>query len=118
MKKLNSIIYGKLMLQAEEARDRDMLKLASDILASVELGPDDSKIEYSSEDLNNDIQEGLWKLAACVMKYHDIQSVDVEKMDDCLKLAGMTVRSMACTAIDLAYDDVGPLEPKVLGESK
>ena len=32
MKKLNPIVYQKLLLQAEEAKDREMIKLASGIL--------------------------------------------------------------------------------------
>ena len=51
MKKLNSTIYNKLLLQAEEAKDLEMKKLASGILEAIGSFSSDEQEEFSYEDL-------------------------------------------------------------------
>jgi hypothetical protein len=55
----------------------------------------------------------MWKLANHVIKYHNVDMVDAEKIHDILE-------SLATRMIDELEEQIGepsPLEPKVPGES-
>jgi hypothetical protein len=118
MKKLNSTVYNKLLLQAEEAKDQDMIKLASAIVDALGPEPEDIKTSYNLNQLQQDMHQGLWKLATCVIKYHDLESVDAEKVNDVLEaLASKIIEDIE---LSLNVDDtkVGPLEDVLPGQSK
>ena len=116
MKKLNKIIYQKLLLQAEEAKEQGMTKLASGVLGVLGPVPEDEKIAYNFETLQIDVYEGLWKLAACVVKYHDLESADVEKINIVLEnLAEQLIKEVE-TAVNVENEQIGPREDKIVGD--
>lgn len=117
MKRLNSTIYHKLLLQAEEAKDQNMTKLASGILGAIGPTPEGEEVKYSSAQVEEDVHRGLWSLATCILKYHDVSSVDAEKINEVIE----TVASKFINEIEDSLNVngvIGPLEPAVLGESK
>lgn len=117
MKRLNSVVYHKLLLQAEEAKDQDMIKLASGILGAVGPTPEEESVKYSSAEVEEDVHRGLWSLATCILKHHDVSSVDAEKLNEVIEvLASKFINEIENS---LGIDGVvGSLEPTVLGESK
>lgn len=116
MRKLNSVVYNKLLLQAEEAKEQNMKKLASGILGSLSAQPEDENVSYSVSNMNDDVYTGLWKLATCVMKYYDVESVNAEKVNEVIEsLAGKFISEME-DSIRVDSGDVGPLEPKLPGQ--
>ena len=117
MKKLNSIVYHKLLLQAEEAKDQKMNKLASGILGALGPAPEAEIITYASEETEEDVHRGLWSLATCILKYHNVSSVNAEKINEVIEsLASKFINEIEGS---LEVDGVrGTLEPAVLGESK
>lgn len=118
MKKLNSIIYHKLLLQAEEAKDREMIKLASGLLGSLGATPEDELVSYNFNELEQGVYDGLWKLAMCVLKYHDLQSADAEKIHETLEvLASKIIEDVECS-LGVDNTKIGPLEDVVPGEVK
>jgi hypothetical protein len=118
MKKLNSTVYQKLFLQAEEAKDRNMTKLASAIFVAIGPVPEDENNNYNFNELQNDVYQGLWKLAMCVAKYHDLQSVDAEKVHTALESLSSDLIEDVERSLHVDNTAVGPLETKVPGETK
>ena len=117
MKRLNSTVYHKLLLQAEEAKDQDMVKLASGILGAVGPTPEEELVQYSVAQVEDDVHRGLWSLATCILKHHDVSSVNAEKLNEVIE----TLASKFINEIEISLGvegTIGPLEPSVLGESK
>lgn len=115
MKKLNSVIYEKMILQAEEAKEQNMTKLATAILGSLTSSPEDEIITYSSGELNNDIYKGLWKLSANVIKYHDLQSVDVEKINETIEILAEKFIENLEISLGVEKGTIGAIEGKLPG---
>ena len=118
MKKLNSVVYNKLLLQAEEAKDREMVKLASALMNTMGPMPEDEQVIYNFSELQTDVYQGLWKLAACIIKYHDLESVDAEKVHEVLEALATKVIEEVEQSLSVDNTHVGPLEDKVPGENK
>jgi|SRR5580698_5227637 hypothetical protein len=116
MKKLNSVVYQKLLLQAEEAKDQDMVKLSTGLLNALGPVPEDELVSYNFEELQGDIYTGLWKLAACVIKYHDLDSVDAEKVHQVLEIYSSKLIEEIEQSLSVDNTQVGPLEIKVPGQ--
>jgi cyanate lyase len=117
MKKLNSILYNKLLLQAEEAKEVGMHKLGSAIMNT--LGPisEDESVQYNYEQLEDDVYQGLWRVATCVLKYHDLKSADATKVHEVLEsLASKLIKEVE-QSLSVNNTQIGPLEDKVPGES-
>lgn len=118
MKKLNKVMYGKLYLQAEEAKVQDLTKLASGIFNAIGPTPEDEQITYDYAQLQEDVYQGMWKIATDVLKYHNLESADAEKIHEKLEsLASHFVEELE-SALDVANETVGPLETKLPGESE
>ena len=116
MKRLNEVVYNRLLLQAEEAKERGLHKLADGVLNSLGPMPENEEVQYSYGELQDDIHKGMWKLAIHVMKYYDVESADAEKINETLEiLAAQLIDNLEET---LVVDSVGPLDPKVPGESE
>jgi hypothetical protein len=114
--KLNSVVYNKLILQAEEAKELGLTKLASNILNSVGSFPDDSLKEYSYEEMSDDIEQDLWKAATRVINYYKLNSVQAEKLDDSINVfSEKLIKELKET---LNANDSNTLEPKLLGQNK
>lgn len=84
MQKLNSILYNKIILQAEEAREFGMEKLAKGALNALPKSPrnDDEDEYYPLSELKDDLYSDLWKMAVKVIDHHDLDSVDISKLDE------------------------------------
>lgn len=117
-KKMNTVIYNKLLLQAEEAKEQGMKKLADGILSALTAVPEDENIKYSFSELDEDIYKGLWSLAANVIKYYDIDSVDSEKVNEVIEILSSKFIEELQVSLGIENTLVGPLEPNLPGESK
>jgi len=118
MKKLNIVIYNKLLAQAEEAKAQGLTKLASGILEAIGSHPNEEESEYSYKQLQDDVHRDLWKVASRLLHYYDVQSLDAEKIDaEILVWASKLVDGLEET---IGVDEVlvGALEPKVPGQDK
>ena len=117
MKKLNEVVYQKLLLQAEEAKDQGLTKLGSAVLSAVGPVPEDESVKYSYGELETDLYEGLWKMATCVLKYHDVESVDIEKVGEVIEiLAEKLIEDVESAVGENEISVIGKLEDKVAGE--
>lgn len=116
MKKLNEVIYNKLLLQANEAQVRGMKKLASGVLNAIGPVPEDEALRYNFSELQDDVYNGLWKLAAYVMKYHDLESVDATKVHDVLESFAEKLIEQVEQSLGVDDTQIGPLEEKIPGE--
>lgn len=118
MKKLNSVIYNKLILQAEQAKEFNMDKLANNILETIGSVSKDSSEElekYAFTELEDDVSRLLWKIAYRVMDYYNLESADVKKIESCIddlteKVVEEFKHSMS------VEENFGEKEPKVIGE--
>ena len=118
MKKLDSVIYNKLLLQADEARDQGMVKLADAIVEAIGSETSSDKTQYTYSELHDDIHRDLWKIAKNMMIYYDVDSADVLKIEAAItSWMDKTIDEMEKT---LEVDSVvkGPLEPKLPGETE
>lgn len=118
MKKLNSTIYNKLLLQAEEAKEQEMKKLSSGILEAIGSFASDENEEYAYEELQNDIYKELWKISAKFIKYYDLKSLDAAKLDKTLTSVAEKLTSEIEKTLEVDEVLSGPFEPKVMGEDK
>lgn len=116
MKKLNGVVYNKLLLQADEASDQEMHKLAKAVKGSLTANPEDEEVNYALGEMNNDVYSGLWKLATCVMKYYNVESADVQKINEAIESLASRFVSEVETSLNIAEGTVGPLEPKLPGQ--
>ena len=116
--KLNSVIYNKLMLQADEARDQGMVKLADAISNAIGEEHTEEHEPYSYDELQEDIHKDLWSIASRLVRYYGINSVDALKVDATVsELTGKTLDELERT---LEVDNMirGRFEPKLPGEDK
>jgi exoribonuclease R len=118
MKKLNSIVYEKLILQAEEAKEQNMTKLSSAILGSLTASPETENVTYSSGELNIDVYQDLWKTATNVIKYYNLESVDAEKVNETIEILANKFITELESTLGVPEGSIGPLEEKLPGESK
>ncbi len=118
MKKLNPIVYNKLFLQAEEAKEQGMVKLAAGLLNTLGPFPEDENVTYNIENLQEDVYQQLWNVAASVIKYHDLNSVDAEKVHDTLEAFASRLITEVEQSLGVDNSQIGPLESKVPGESE
>jgi len=118
MKKLNQVIYDKLFLQAEEAKDQGMTKLASGIFGAIGPTSEDERSAYDYNQLREEVYHEMWKLATHVIKYHDLESVDAEKVHDRLESLAQQFVDELEDSLGVDNSTVGPLETKLPGESE
>lgn len=118
MKHLHAIVYYKLSAQAEEARERNLVKLAERIEHTLAAEPVEKPEEYSFAQMKEDIHQDLWKSAARLMAHYDLQSVDAEKVDQAVVRLAEKVLSELESALGTDHILVGAMEPRVPGENK
>lgn len=116
MKKIGSVLYHKLMLQAEEAEYQKMEKLSFHIKEALGSEFSDEMKVYAQDELENDIHQGLWKLATCVLRYYNSTSVDAEKLDSVIE----SMASKLIEEIEFVIDThpVNTNESALPGETK
>jgi len=113
--KLNKTAYLKVALQAEEARDIGLKALADSVFGVIGPMPREEALVYGKEALAGDVRQALWKIATDVVAYHDIDSVDIQKIDGAIQALAETVIGTIEHEIGKS-DEVGPLEPKLPGQ--
>ena len=114
--KVNGVVYQKLLAQAKEAREQGMVKLAEGILGAIGSFPADEPEEYCYGQLQQDIYGDLWKVAARVLKYYDLKSVNAEKLDEVLTILASDVVDALEESLAMSGTIKGPLESKIPGE--
>ena len=116
--KLNSTIYNKLLLQAKEAEEQGLTKLANNILNAIGDSPQKEEEKYSYSELQEDIYNDLWKSAARIMAYYDLNSVQIEKLNETIHICAVNLTNEL--EITLGVDEIiaGPFEPKTFGENE
>ncbi len=126
--KLNKVVYEKLVLQAQEAKEIGLTKLGETVLSAIgAVSREDEVITYSHTELTEDIYYNLWKAALNVAQYYDVDSIDIQKIDETLEVMAMKIQSEIENTM---YSEIstkvkgrvgmmiGPLEPKLPGESE
>ena len=117
--KLNKTIHQKLVLQAEEAYETGLTKLARGVFDSIDEPRESGPVVYSSIELDQDIYKHLWKVALDVAKYYDLEHLDIQKVDDVLKWAAQGIKKeLESKMLEEGTSVVGPLEPKLPGQSE
>ncbi len=117
MKKFNEVIHGKLTLQAEEAKAQNFIKLAEALELTLNKNIDSDSTEYGRDELRDDVYNDLWAAASNVIKYYDVHSVDAVKVSQVLEDITNIIIENVAESINVE-PSLGPLEPKVPGESK
>lgn len=117
MKKFNCTVFERLSLQAEEAREQGMLKLAEGIESALLTGSEESASEYSSDEMEVDVYKDLFAAAANVIKHYNSAHVDVDKLDLFLEEVTHKFAEDVKEVLDIS-SVVGPREPKLPGETK
>ena len=118
MKKIGSVLYNKLLLQAQEAKDQGLTVLSERILEAIGPQPDDSVQTYSHVELKEDIHRDLWKIASKLFVFYDLASVDAQSVDrDIIRWTAKTLDELERT---LGVDKIvkGSNEPDLPGETK
>lgn len=119
MIKLNSTIYRKLLAQAEEAKEQGMEILADNIKNAIGYEePIDEPQEYSYMQLQDDVYKEAWKLAAQIIKYYNLKTVNAEKLNDTILLCADKMIADVEHTLGVSSVVIGELEPKVPGENK
>jgi len=116
MKKLGTVLYNKLMLQAQEAEYQDKGILSLHIKEAIGDESDDSLDTYAQDELSDDVHQGLWKLATCVLRYYNVDSVDAEKINSVIE----SMASQFVEEVESVLDTqlVNTNEPLLPGEIK
>ncbi len=111
---LNEVLKNKLFLQAEEANEQGMTKLSQAITNAVDESSTDEKYSYSQ--MNDEIHSDLWKVAARLMKYYNLHSVDAEQIDKVV--LGWANKLVEDLELSLGVDEVvgSPTDIKLPGE--
>lgn len=117
MKKLGDETYNRLLAQAEEAKEQGKHKLANCILYAIGSVSETTE-EYSYKDLQEDIRQDAWRLATNILSYHNVKSVDAEKLDEAITATAEMLTIELETALGIKPGTIGPLEPKLPGENK
>lgn len=114
--KLNKTIYNKLLLQAREAQEQGLTKLANGVLDAIGAHPEDESKEYYYVDVKESIYRDLWKSAAKLMVYYDLDSVQIEKLGETISFCADTVVMELERTLNVEDVVKGPLEPSIPGE--
>jgi hypothetical protein len=118
MTKLNTTITRKLQAQAQEAERKGQTKLAAHITEALNVESSGTVSEYSYQQMEEDIQQTLWKVAAHIMRYYDVKGADPEKIHQAVIHATAPVLEEFKSALNTGNMVVGPLEPAVPGQIK
>ncbi len=119
MKKFNSVIFNKLLLQAEEAEYQGLNKLATALHTNLKpyLNEENSSSEYSMDEMKQEIYNNLWAAASSIIKYYDVQSVDAIKVHAAIEEMTENMLQNIKNSIEVS-STFGPLEPKTPGETE
>ncbi len=117
MKKISEVAYNRLIVQADEAKQLGLDKLSDVVLKCLSNEVQEKLETYSSLALEQDLYEGLWKLAMNVVAYHDSKQVDVSKVDEAISRLATALLTEVEESLGVS-GQVGGLEPKLPGEKE
>ena len=118
MKKLSETLQNKLILQADEAKTIGSIKLGEAVYgAVVSKQVVQGNDTFNHDELENAVHSALWRAACEVAGYHDLQSIDIQKVDAVVVEASkkLVCELEKCLAVDGKF---GPHEELVLGQVK
>ncbi len=114
---MNKIAYDRLLLQAEEAEELGMHKLAKNIKAN--LPPEnfvrDEKSNVTNDELEFLVESTLWSAAALVIDAYDLESVDVLKVNSAIEYMKEKFLKEIKSSLDIEQN-ILPEDNKVFGE--
>lgn len=116
--KLNKTVYHKLLLQAREAQEQGLNKLATGVLEAIGPHPEEDVKEYSYATLQQDLYNDFWKSAAKVVAYYDLDSVKAEKLNEIITACAEHFTSELEHTLEVEDVVKGPFEPQIPGEDK
>lgn len=116
--KLNETMYNKLLIQAQEAKEQGLTKLATGVLDAIGPCPRDEVKECYYEDMKDSIYNDLWKSAAKLMAYYDLDSAQIEKLGETIDFCTSTVIGEMERTLGVDNLVKGPFEPNIPGEDK
>lgn len=117
MKKLGEIVVKRLEAQSDEAKELGMLKLAQSIDGIVINNNYQLDLSnFSEEKLQDEIYNAMWRTAATLISFHDVQNPDAIEIE---KVANyLTKYILAEMRTSLQVKPIGPYEPSLPGEIK
>lgn len=113
---MNSIIYNKLLLQANEAQHQGLTKLAEAITESINDEPIVDNVTYSYNQLKNDVYKDLWKVATKLIRYYNMSSVDTMKLHSDIETYAEKILDDLEITLDVDHVIKDTTEPKMPGE--
>jgi len=121
MAKLNKIAHSRLLLQAQEAKEMGLDRLARGMFFALKLAEEDADMpvsKYSYEQMQEEIYQELWELVSKVAQYYDVDNITAEKIDDVLQEMRDNFLEKVEEVLGVEEGSVGALEPEVPGETK
>jgi len=116
--KINKTLYNKLLLQAEEAKLHGMVKLASDVVNSIDAFSEENAQEYSHDQMESDISSDAWKMATRIFNYYQVKTADIEKLNKIIiECSDNFIKSLE-KEINKSGSLIGKSEPNLPGEEK
>lgn len=118
MKKMNQQLQDRLMLQVSEAKTIGLTKLGvavADAILHAQVATDTGT--FNHEELIEAVRGALWKAACKIAIYHDLQMIDIQKVEGIVASAANEL----IHSIERSYEvenEVGPFEERVPGQAK
>lgn len=113
-------IFIRLAAEANEADLCGDIKTADNVTkqiqkyASNKVRPDDAEYSYSKDELMEELEEILWDAAVRVLDYYD-QTVDTKQIQEIVEFES---KNFVESIENFIHKDIGPNEPKVIGEDE
>lgn len=118
MKKISQQLRDRMILQAQEAKEQGLTKLAEAAFVGVMMpGFGNETNSFNYDELTEVVQHSLWRAATQVAVYHDVFNVDIQKLEPIIKDAA----DRLIAEIKASYgvkEQFGPFEEKVLGQKE
>jgi hypothetical protein len=118
MNKLNTTIYRKLLICAEEAKEQGMVKLAENIKEAIGPEPATELEVYSYAQVEKDVHSELWKAAMHLARYWNVEAIDVMKLDNSILVWASELIDEVENSLGVDVASKSSLEPKVPGQDK
>lgn len=115
MKKLGTVIYNKLLIQAQEAKEQGLDNLSQRIMDTIGNESSDQKEQYSYTQLKEEINKDLWTVASRMIKFYDLNSVDALKLDKIITVLAEEIIDELGISLEANYIK-GANEPDLPGE--
>ena len=116
MKKIGQDLQNRLVLQADEAKIVGLNKLSSsiyDAILQAQIINDTDSFNY--DELVQTVRNELWKAACKIAVYHDLPTLDVQKIDALVAVAANDfIHSIERS--NSVENQIGPFEEKVIGQ--